>query len=542
MEIQEITKYIDFLLSLATPLCGNSQDAQDLVQETILAALTYRSRGGVIQDYKTWLSAVLKRKFYDMLRVKYKRPTVTISEDFDLSSEEDFVSDIIRAQEAETVRREIAFLSHTYRDILVRHYFLGQAEQQIATELNIPQGTVKSRLSFGRQQLKKGITHMKNYTENSYAPQHLDLRNSGSCGMNEEPMSLTEGDTLAQNLLILSYEKPLTITELSKAIGVASAYVEPVVNKLVEGELMKRMGDGKVYTDFIIYHAEDYVKYIKEQEAFAATHAEAYFAPLREAIQELKDTTFYSLPLERFLMIQIAASGLYNSQEGIRKPQIFPDRPNGGKWIAFGTIHPENYVIPTEKRGKEEYLLSGRRCTSIDSYLEAHNLKLYNYETSLDATAFQKHSGYGFTFYQDVEYNMLKLFYLIKHGIVPQSVDLDERILKGIPLLCDRGFLSMESGQPQVLIPCLTHHEEAEFLRICKKATNAFAKSIREPLAAYCGTHKMKIPAHLKSVPDQKLTMPYEPGPMMFVYEAINKGLHPRDLGYPCPETIAVFD
>ena len=66
---------------------------------------------------------------------------------------------------------------------------------------------------------------MEKYLENSYMPQQLAVRNSGTCGMNEEPMSLTEGDTLAQNLLILAYEKPITISDLSKAIGVATAYV-----------------------------------------------------------------------------------------------------------------------------------------------------------------------------------------------------------------------------------------------------------------------------------------------------------------------------
>lgn len=332
-----------------------------------------------------------------MLRSKYKHPTVSISEDFEITDNEDFVSQIIRVQEAENVRREIAFLSQTYRDILVRHYFLGQAQHEIAKELHIPEGTVKSRLSFGRQQLKKGITHMENYTQNSYAPQYLAVRNSGICGINEEPMSLTERDSLAQNLLILAYEKPLTITELSKAIGVASAYVEPVVDKLVEGELMKRMGDGKVYTDFILYHAEDYVKYMKEQETFAAHYGELYFVPLREAIKELKATDFYSLPLERFLLIQIAEKGLFNSQKSIRKPQIFPERPNGGRWIAFGTIRPANYVIPENKRGREEYMLSGERCTTIDHYLQAHNLKMYNYESSLDAYSSQKHEGFGYT-------------------------------------------------------------------------------------------------------------------------------------------------
>ena len=83
---------------------------------------------------------------------------------------------------------------------------------------------------------------------------------------------------------------------------------------------MKRTGDGKVYTDFIIYRAEDYVKYIKEQEAFAEAHLSAYTEPLKAAIAELKATDFYSLRLERFMMISIASEGLYESIEGLRAP------------------------------------------------------------------------------------------------------------------------------------------------------------------------------------------------------------------------------
>ncbi len=387
MEIQEITKYIDFLLSISLLKCNNPQDADDLVQETILAALTYLSSGKKIKDYKAWLSAVLNRKFYDMLRNKYKVPTVTIADGIDVIEEEDFTSDVIREQEEENVRKEVSFLSQTYRTIIVKHYFLGKSVKQISEELNIPVGTVKSRLDFGRQQLKRGITAMKTYTENSYMPQYLAVQNSGRCGMNEEPMSLTQGDILAQNLLITAYEKPVTITELSKTIGVASAYVEPIVNKLVDGELMKRMGDGKVYTDFIIYHADDWVKYIKEQESFVSKHIDSFLTPLKQAISELQKTCFYSQRLERFMMIQIASDGLYHGIENIHHPQIFPDRPNGGKWIAFGTIRPDNYVIPKEKPGKEEYVLAGMRRTTIDSYLDAHDLKLYNFETTLDPSS-----------------------------------------------------------------------------------------------------------------------------------------------------------
>lgn len=543
MPNNQIQNEMEYLLSIAIQKCGTLSDAQDLTQETILSALIYLKKGGVIASPHSFLTTLLNRKYYDMLRHKYRLPSVTIGENFDIADETDYCEHFIAQEEKEAIRRAVSYLTESYRLVIVKHYFYNQSIKEIAAEFNLPIGTVKSRLDFGRKQLKEGFETMEAYNENSYIPQYLAVRNSGQCGLNEEPVSLTEQNVLAQNLLILAYDKPLTIRELSKTIGVAAAYVEPVVNQLTEGQLMKRMGDGKVYTDFILYHADDYVKYIHEAEAFAEKYIDAYIEPLKTAIKALKATSFYSERLERFMMIQIAESGLYESMESVReKPQRFPDRPNGGKWIAFATIYPKNYVIPEDKRGKENYMLSGRRCTTIDSYLDARHLKLYNYETSLDPTGWRKHEGYDFHSYQEVECNMLKFFYLLKKNIKPDAVDLDARIIKGIPLLQERGFISMENQHPVLLIPTLTHEEEKAFFEICNKAKTAFGDTIREPLAQYCKTHKKEIPPHLKSVPDQKRTMPYEPNVMMFVYEAIRKGIHPRDLGYPCPETIAVFD
>ena len=542
MKNDRIREHLELLLSAAIAKCGNLTDAQDLTQETVLSALVYMEKGGEIENMRAWLLSVMKRKYYDMLRSKHSLPTVSIGEDFELADEGDMAEKLMEKEEMEGVRREVAYLADLYRTVIAKHYFHGKSVKEISLELGVPEGTVKSRLDFGRKQIKKGFENMENYTENSYMPKELRLRNSGGFGLAGEPMSLVEGDVLAQNLLILAYEKPVGITELSKASGVASAYVEPIVEKLTKGELMKRMGDGKVYTDFIIYSAEDRVKYIKEQEAFAEKYIDAYLEPLKAAIAELKETGFYSLRLERFMMIDIVSAGLYESLESLRAPQIFPERPNGGRWIAFGTVYPQNYIIPKEKQGKEEYALAGRRNAYIDKFLGASDLRLSNYETSLDKYSWYKHSGFGFSLFQDVEHNMLKLFYLLKKGIAPETVDLDTRIIKGIPLLEERGFVSAKGGALRVLVPCLTHAEYKIFNGISSKAKKAFEENIREPLWEYCKTHKKQIPAHLKSVPEQKLTMPYEPYAMNFVYEAINSGVHPRYLGEPCPETIAIFD
>lgn len=87
MQSKDLENYIEFLLSVALQRCGNIYDAEDLTQETLLAALSYMARGKDIQDVKAWLLVVMGRKFNDMLRKRYKQPIVSIGDDFDIVDE-----------------------------------------------------------------------------------------------------------------------------------------------------------------------------------------------------------------------------------------------------------------------------------------------------------------------------------------------------------------------------------------------------------------------------------------------------------------------
>jgi len=542
MNQRPITDYMDELFAEALRQCPTTADAEDAVQETMLAALMHLERGGTIEHPRTWLHAVLTRKYHDILRRKYRLPTVTIDEstDFVDDSEQERAEQVRRCEQAEQIRRELSYLAESYRVIIAKHYFHGQSIRDIAAELGLPAGTVKSRMDFGRKQMRKGLKTMEHYTENSYLPKKMFMCNSGSCGLNMEPMSLVDDDDpLTQNLLLLAYEKPVTVSELSRAIGVAAAFIEPIIRRLVEGQLMVRMGDGKVYTDFIIYDADDSVRYIKEQEAFADAHADAYCDALEQAIDALKQTDFYSLRLERYMMLRIAGGALWRCMEGHRTPQIFPERPNGGRWIAFGMID-KKHRTPGLYTGRENYNLSGERRERLDSYLDGRDLALYNYESAL--YPYSKLAIDGFSTFMQAEAAALKLFYLIEKGIDPATVDADPRILRAIPQMEREGYLTIENGKPRLLIPHLTAAQYSAFRSIVEDAATRAAARLEAPMAEYTRTHRKTIPPHLKSVPEQKLTMPYEPSAMMFVFEAIRRGIHPRDLGYPCPETIAVFD
>lgn len=404
----EIQNYAERLMKIALQKCGNIHEAGDLTQDTLLAALAYERRSGKIENMSAWLSAVLNRKYNDMLRRKYNKPVIAIGEGFDIPCVFSAEEDIENSEEAEKVRREVSYLSQMYREIIVRRYFYNHSDIQIAAELDIPVGTVKSRLNFGRKQIKKGLDDMENYASNSYAPQKMYLRNSGSFGMNMEPMSLcTDDDILTQNLLMLAYEKPLTVSELSRKIGIPAAYVEPIVEKLVGGELMKMTGDGKVYTDFIIYERDDFTKYQSDAEKFCSDNWEIYGAPMKSAIEKLRNREYYSERLERFFVILLADRMFGYAIDSASDKQYYPDRPNGGKWLAFGE------KVPFEKESK--YLHSGLRSCYIEEFISAKNLWMYNYETNLYKDNKHEGLGYsGFTSFMKLEEDMLKMFYLIR--------------------------------------------------------------------------------------------------------------------------------
>ena len=76
METEELLEHADYLLGIAANKCDSWEDAQDLVQTTLLEGLLAVRKGTGIDNARNWLVTVLNRRFYDMLRAKYRKPLV----------------------------------------------------------------------------------------------------------------------------------------------------------------------------------------------------------------------------------------------------------------------------------------------------------------------------------------------------------------------------------------------------------------------------------------------------------------------------------
>jgi RNA polymerase sigma-70 factor (ECF subfamily) len=357
------------LYRAAVTLTRSSDEAEELVQEVCLCALQAAAAGRTIDSPKAYLHAVLRNRRNMLLREKYNHSEVYFEElPIEPSVYSDISEMIMESEDAETVRRELAFLAHSYREVMVRFYWRNQSVADIAKALSIPRGTVLSRLDAGRKQIRKGVENMQTYAQNSFQPETLTIGINGRSGKNDEPFSLASS-MLDQNILLTAYEEPLTPLQIAYALGVPTAFVEESVNKLVSGELMRRHGT-KVAADFVISTFEDKRRSVELCRGFAEKTFDATNAVLQNMLgryDEIERMSAFNATQKYLLAALCMRMGtLWRVIEAvIGKSQDFddyPERPNNGKWVAIGTKYPHGYVFSDENA---KYSVSGRNGTHV---------------------------------------------------------------------------------------------------------------------------------------------------------------------------------
>ncbi|MCB0515346.1 MAG: RNA polymerase sigma factor [Chitinophagales bacterium] len=154
MVVQNSARLTPFALNLTKDF----SDAQDLVQETIYRALVNENLFRPNTNLKAWLFTIMKNIFINNYRRKVKQNTIIDTTDnlFYLNTKADGKS-IGNQAEAnfmmEDMQKAISELAEEYRLPFLMHY-KGYKYQEIADQLKLPLGTVKSRIFFARKELK----------------------------------------------------------------------------------------------------------------------------------------------------------------------------------------------------------------------------------------------------------------------------------------------------------------------------------------------------------------------------------------------------
>ena len=157
LQPEALGDHLDRLYRAAWALCGSREDAEDLVQETYTRVLAKRRMIGRKEDTLPYLLAVLRNTYVSSLRKRDRRPRTAPLED----SEDRLAASAAASPATQLAAREvfsaIAALPEDQRDALAAVDVAGLSYQEAADALDVPVGTIMSRLYRGRNRVAQVV-------------------------------------------------------------------------------------------------------------------------------------------------------------------------------------------------------------------------------------------------------------------------------------------------------------------------------------------------------------------------------------------------
>ncbi len=162
-----VSRYERELYIFLQRFVNNGAAAEDLFQEAFIQVYRNADKFDAQRRFRSWLFTIASNKARDYLRSSHRRSTQSLDASLDPDNNKTAFADMLEAdgysaqdlliggEDAAAVREMIAKLPDIYREVLLLSYFNHFSYKQIAEVLNVPVGTVKSRLhsalgQFGR--------------------------------------------------------------------------------------------------------------------------------------------------------------------------------------------------------------------------------------------------------------------------------------------------------------------------------------------------------------------------------------------------------
>ena len=150
---QWIEEHSEFLYRFAYRLSGSAADAEDLVQQAFLTAHAKLDQLREAEKARAWLVAVVRNAHRKTCRRERPVPFSTVR----CNPEPVTESDLEQLLNADSVQDALNELPEEFRAALVLYYFNDLSYKDIAELLDTPIGTVMSRLSRGKAQLRQRL-------------------------------------------------------------------------------------------------------------------------------------------------------------------------------------------------------------------------------------------------------------------------------------------------------------------------------------------------------------------------------------------------
>jgi RNA polymerase sigma-70 factor (ECF subfamily) len=160
-----VRRHSQSVINVVYRLCGDSQLAEDAAQEAFIQAWLKLSTYRPGTSLQNWLYRIAVNIAIDVLRKEKHLASDELSEQ--MAASEPTPEVILTSQErASSVQKAVLSLPQACRTVLVLREYEDLSYQEIASTLNIPIGTVMSRLNYARTLLKETLkSQLSNYAE-----------------------------------------------------------------------------------------------------------------------------------------------------------------------------------------------------------------------------------------------------------------------------------------------------------------------------------------------------------------------------------------
>lgn len=334
MKTNEILKligdkeFLDKIYQFSYQRCDTSYEAEDLCSDIILTVISAVHKQECIEKFYAFVWTVARRVYADYCEKRNAvRQTISIENlDFIPAAKEDQIDSIIEETvEKEQIKKifaEISFLSKAYREVMVLYYLDEMKIKDISEKLGISETTVKQRLFFARNTVRREVKIMSKRT---YVLKPIKLAVSGTgnpCG--NDPRSKIER-IFSQNLIYLCKDKPRSAKELSEELCVPMPYIEEELKIQCHGEngkygMLRKLENGKYALNILLVDYDEYDQANKIYEKHLPEFCEVIKSTLKKNEDKILSFPYLSEQKDlRFIMWSLISRTVWDFEERINK-------------------------------------------------------------------------------------------------------------------------------------------------------------------------------------------------------------------------------
>lgn len=222
---QIITEYIEKIFGFAISKTRDTNRATELASRITYDVYTSLLKASDVKNINGYIYRIASNVYARFVDEKVRGRYIAL-DNVNIPAAYDFTIDIENDEIYRNLRKRVSYLGKIQREIIVMYYFERLKQNEIATQLNLPLGTVKWHLYEAKNQLKGGIK-MNAYS--TIRPvQFNGMWSSGNPSPDGRGTEFYLDKLIAQNIAYAAYWKPKTITEIALAQLVAEKILKPL--------------------------------------------------------------------------------------------------------------------------------------------------------------------------------------------------------------------------------------------------------------------------------------------------------------------------